>query len=551
MATAEVEPRWLKSVHTHGLDHLGLQIVSITMYGDLLPGLTNVTDRIRYYSLFPWLLHRYATDIGSTSLSKWQEHLRRAEFLLALIGKAHHEGDSEGGEAIVGADQATKTLAQLRESPGKVWKLSEWTALAQAGKKGSYFKNKNGGYGQYYRGTLSDLGIISIVDAPLGIQLNQEAGVKIAEICDAQPGRQELWKAVLDNEVSLKLVEDLGEWLCPCALTTFDEECQFLTELMFGPDRGNGGPTHQRARSLRLLLAFLDQYGGAKEPVSEFRQIAYYGHSEAGEQFVPPSGLAEDLEKWLIYQAGEYVHYSLEHAFLAILAVLKTAEPTDSGLDSFVHRLATEALAASSATLGLGDDAEPWADRLVSDLLEEARSAQTSLAEWSQDPWAESKLVPNPKHSDAQDVLARAFACVLSVLARNQVPAAPFSGFSSLDSSFLRRYSANIASFRAFVLRNGERKAVDVYAEILSNWVIGQHIRVAMRKLRNQIQATFKIAIEEGRYVWIEDFDPTYTSPRLKQAFRFLRDLGLCGGASDGWRITEAGKRRLEGANGE
>lgn len=551
MATAEVEPRWLKSVHTHGLDHLGLQIVSITMYGDLLPGLTNVTDRIRYYSFFPWLLHRYATDVRSASLTKWQEHLRRAEFLLALIGKAHHENDSEGGEAIVGADQATKALVQLRESPSKAWKLSQWTILAQAGEKGSYFKNKNGGYGQYYRGTLSDLGLISIVDKPLGIELNEEAGIKIAEICDAQLGRQEFWQAVVDDEVSLELVKDLGDLLCPCALTSFDEECQFLTELMLGPDHGKGGTTHQRARSLRLSLALLNQYDGAKEPVSEFRQIACYGHSEAGEEFVPPSGLGEDLEKWLIYQAGEYVHYSLEHAFLAILSVLKTAEPTDSGLDGFVHRLATEALAASSATLGLGEDVQPWADRLVSDLLEEARTAQAPLQAWSQDPWAESKLVPNPKDDGSEDVLAMAFACVLSVLARNQVPAAPFAGFDSLDSSFLRRYSANLTSVRDFVIRSGDRKAVDVYAEILSNWVIGQHIRVAMRKLRSQTQATFKVAIEEGRYVWIEDFIPTYTNPRLKQAFRFLRDLGLCGGASDRWRITEPGRQRLEGANGE
>lgn len=551
MATAEIEPRWLKSVHTHGLDHLGLQIVSITMYGDLLPGLTNVTDRIRYYSFFPWLLHRYANDVGSTSVSKWQEHLRRAEFLLALIGKAHHEGDSEGGEAIAGADQATKTLALFRDDPNKGWNLSEWTALAQAGEKDSYFKNKNGGYGQYYRGTLSDLGVISIVDSSLGIQLNQDSGVKIAEICDAQPGRQEFWQAVLDDAVSLELVESLGDLLCPCALTSFEEECQFLAELMFGPDLGSGGTTNQRANTLRLLLAFLDQFDGAKEPVSAFREIAYYGHSETGNKFLPPPTLADDLEHWLIYQAGEYVHYSLEQAFLAILRVLKGTDPTDSGLDGFVHRLATEALAASSESLGLGTNAQPWADRLMADLIEEAQTAQKPIEAWSQDPWAESKLVPNAKDGDAPYLLAKAFACVLSVIARSQLPATPFSGFRSLDSSFLQRYSANVASFRDFVLRNKERKAVDVYAEILSNWVIGQHIRVAMRKLRSQTQATFKIGIEEGRYVWIEDFEPTYTSPRLRQAFRFLRDLGLCGGASDGWGITEAGKHRLEEANGE
>lgn len=551
MAIADIEPQWLKSVHTHGLDHLGVQIVSITIYGDLLPGLTNVTDRIRYYSFFPWLLYRYARDVGSTSLPKWQEHLRRAEFLLALVGKTHHEADLEGGEAIVGADQAVNALKQIRENPNKQWKLSQWTALAQAGKAGSYFKNKNGGYGQYYRGMLSELGLIAIADGPLGINLHQEAGLEVAEICDAQPGRQEFWKAVLADTVSLALVEDLGKALCPCVLTTFEDECQFLTKLMFGPDSGKGGTGDRRVRSLRLLLALLNQFSGLKDPVAEFRLLAYYGHSASGQAFIPPAGLEDDLQKWLIYQAGEYLHYSLEQAFLAVLAVLKGQPREEAGLDGFLNELAVKSLSASSATLGLGADAQPWADRLLGDLLEESKAAQAPLERWGHDPWAESTLIPNPKERTPLDVLARAFASLLSVLARNRVPVIAFAGIESLDASFLRRYSVNFASFREWMFKSSKRKAAEVLAEVLSNWVVGQHLRVAMRKLRYQTQSTFKVAVEEGRYLWIEDFIPTYTSPRLRQAFRFLRDLGLCTGAKGGWKITEAGMQQLGGNDGK
>jgi hypothetical protein len=551
MTITEIEPHWLKSVHTHGLDHLGMQIVSITIYGDLLPGLTNVTDRIRYYSFFPWLLYRYAKDIGSTSLLKWQEHLRRAEFLLALVGKAHHKAEPEGGEAIVGADQAADALKLIRENPSKQWNLSQWTAVAQVGKAGSYFKNKNGGYGQYYRRTLSELGLIAIVDEALGINLHQDAGLALAEICDAQPRRQDFWKAVVDNEVSLALIEDLGKSLCPCTLTGFKEECQFLTTLMFGPDGGKSGTGDRRARSLRLLLAMLDQFGCLKDPVAEFRLLAYYGHSVSGQAFVPPHGLEEVLQKWLTYQAGEYVHYSLEQTFLAVLSVLKTSPREEAGLHGFLRELALKSLSVSSATLGLGADKRPWADRLLGDLLEEARTGQAPLGKWFQDPWAESKLIPNPKEETPSEVLARAFASLLSVLARNRVPVATFAGFESLDTSFLRRYPVNFASFRDWMFKSTKSKATDVYVDILSNWVIGQHLRVAMRKLRYQTQATFKIAVEEGHYIWIEDFVPTYTGPRLRQAFRFIRDLGLCSSAKDGWRITEAGMRQLEGSDGK
>ena len=39
-----------------GIDHLGTLAPCIHVYSLLLPGITNVTERARYYSLYPWLL---------------------------------------------------------------------------------------------------------------------------------------------------------------------------------------------------------------------------------------------------------------------------------------------------------------------------------------------------------------------------------------------------------------------------------------------------------------------------------------------------------------
>jgi len=72
MARSAIEPQWLKSIQIGGLDQLGVQMISITLYGELLPGLTNVTDRVRYYSFYPWVLHKYAKDVRSTSRKAWQ-----------------------------------------------------------------------------------------------------------------------------------------------------------------------------------------------------------------------------------------------------------------------------------------------------------------------------------------------------------------------------------------------------------------------------------------------------------------------------------------------
>ncbi len=48
---------WLKPPpQTTGLDHLAVQTPGIKVYGKLLPGITNVTARTRYYSFYPWLI---------------------------------------------------------------------------------------------------------------------------------------------------------------------------------------------------------------------------------------------------------------------------------------------------------------------------------------------------------------------------------------------------------------------------------------------------------------------------------------------------------------
>ncbi|CAN0583738.1 unnamed protein product, partial [Ectocarpus sp. 12 AP-2014] len=51
-----IQTGWVKPPFQRGgLDHLGAQAPCIQIYGQLLPGITNVTDRARYYSFYPWL----------------------------------------------------------------------------------------------------------------------------------------------------------------------------------------------------------------------------------------------------------------------------------------------------------------------------------------------------------------------------------------------------------------------------------------------------------------------------------------------------------------
>ena len=71
-----------------GRDPLGIQNSSIATYSKLLPGLTNLTRHIRYYSLYCWLLSEYdkLEVAGQISLHQYN-FIRRAE--LAMISTGH------------------------------------------------------------------------------------------------------------------------------------------------------------------------------------------------------------------------------------------------------------------------------------------------------------------------------------------------------------------------------------------------------------------------------------------------------------------------------
>ena len=53
-------PEWTEYQKKNGLDPLGMQNSSVNLYQTFLPGISNVTLRMRYYGLYAWLSRSYA-----------------------------------------------------------------------------------------------------------------------------------------------------------------------------------------------------------------------------------------------------------------------------------------------------------------------------------------------------------------------------------------------------------------------------------------------------------------------------------------------------------
>lgn len=149
---------WLKppSAST-GIDHLGTQAPCGMIYGQLLPGITNVTDRARYYSLYPWLVWSYDQRYSKDNPAHFVEHFRRADCLFTLIAERHSQvgdqDDERHGIAMVGRNKLITALTRLRA--GVSLRLSQYATTADSVDR--YFVNRLGGLSQYYAGTLANL----------------------------------------------------------------------------------------------------------------------------------------------------------------------------------------------------------------------------------------------------------------------------------------------------------------------------------------------------------------------------------------------------------
>lgn len=86
----DIATTWVRAPESKtGLDHLSAQAPCISIYAQLLPGITNVTDRARYYSLYPWLIWSFDKRFLEADANEFEQIFRRADCLLTLIAERH------------------------------------------------------------------------------------------------------------------------------------------------------------------------------------------------------------------------------------------------------------------------------------------------------------------------------------------------------------------------------------------------------------------------------------------------------------------------------
>jgi len=518
-------PEWTTKAEKRGLDPLGMQTTSVALYQQLMPGISNVTLRMRYYGFYAWLAQRYAMDVGDTSVERWCIYLRRAEALYALI--AVHAGGERG---VAGVDWATGALAQ----PGAEIVFHEATDRKEGQKQ--YLKQKFGAFGAAYGSQLDVIKVLEFVpghDVPVP---TQGAGSKLAEAFALAIGACAgvFLAATKAGAVQRNTLDSLTA-MAPSRISMVGPERELYEALLFGSPHAQEARATSRSQTLRLVLRVAKGQGSAVR-IDQVRWALYASQCMS----VSPFGAldaAEDRQRfaWAVYQANDLLHVGYETVLKLALDILGAA-PSGIPFEALVKRTVGRLISALSS-----HQAKTW-EELVSSLevavdpsLERDTKSEFALHKAAMRSSRPEVLTSDDSARSAMLLLATLYKRFISLLDRiaQELPVLA-------QGDFLRSLVTELRFFET----HSTEPLESLLTRLVQQRVLDRHLWVAIQKFRGQGDYTFLLEGDDGRVRLRQKDGPVLTTPRLASAIAFLEDIHLLGESGP----TPAGLRAIETA---
>ncbi|MEX0980497.1 MAG: hypothetical protein WD577_11990 [Bacteroidales bacterium] len=511
------QPFWAEnSGFMTGRDPLGIQNSSITLYAALLPGLTNLTLRLRYYGLYCWLLKEYGKldlDSEKKTLQHHYNFIRRAELTIAfmMLNK-----DPEI-TSIVGRDFAERHLEEFREKGS--FRISEGADKHKSTKKGTvYWDYTSGALGQYYAGSLISLDLIETSNK---FFLVREKGVKLAKA----------FKSNISSQASITFLEVLRTGnLNYSDLGIFDDfainnipqdstEWQFYKSILLENDgqktktSDNKVPSN-RKETISLFLKFITTTDKDWFPEEQYQKVR-------------TGDLISDASfGWYYYYINEANHFCIETLFWGMLVEL---EGRSLPINQFISDMAnsiTKELKLLYPQINEYDTLNDATNELPVPSLPEALDQLEGLTK-----------------SPRQAFRAMGFALGLFLEIFNLS-----KEFRDRIKDFENKYylvfqKGHINEFFRDYIDNHLELSLADYTELLIKKIINDHIATAYRKMGNGESNLVKFVIEDGMVGHIQTMTPRFTTPRLRTLQNFLTDLGFISSSA---AITDSGRKLIK-----
>jgi hypothetical protein len=509
-----------------------------------MPGITNVTDRARYYSLYTWLIWSFNARHADSDVEQFVRLFRRSDFLLTLIAERHgqqtDEPDFLHGASMAGRAQLEVAFARLKES--RIIKLDEFATREKVATR--YFKAKLGGLGQYYLGTLVDLCVLDSGKRDW-VEYSSELGRPLAEAVNAVTKPDLFWRVVNSGNVSAAELDALSAF-CPCGLKHGTMEHALLEEL-FLADREEYEEGKQRKSSITMLLHLatdLERIDGVDFDVATFRSAIYTGHLLGGVTWSLPNSLVETRAWWGIYQLNEL----LSLASLSLLgSSLSELESNQTQGDTSFRTVEELADYIATGPIGRGI-VKAVGTNSYAQYMANHRSGAPALTDWEnakhEMQLCETLLSPHRHGHGSEELFATAFEVLSLVVMRLESMANPYDGLISGEE--LQQYPINLHSLKGRATA-WERVTIKEVLRDIVQWVLVTHLSVSLRKLRQTGRSTFRFRQGELGLELTDDVpQPTRTTPRFNTTAQMLMDLGAlratAGARRGAMRVTPLGR---------
>lgn len=514
---------WAKSGNfTRGRDPLGIQNSSIAVYSTLLPGMTNLTLRLRYYGFYLWLLDKYHQLPESDGFK--QNHMgqytfiRRAELILAYLMKNKFPNE----QSVIGSNFAESKIRQEKEIG--YYDIQLGADKTKTTVKGSvYWDYTSGALGQYYAGSLINMGLINIKEnffertEEKGKELSEAYGASISQNCS-----QLLLKRINEGKLYSNDFEILKDIALNQNLVNTPEG-DFYIKMLLNSD-GEKSKTaldyvsEQRKESIQLFLGII-QKSKERKIWENMPQYSYHLCVSSKKEEV-----SEATYGWYYYYLNEITHHSLETVFWGLLVEMEFG---NYSLQQFLKEI-TEKVIQNFKLKNI----------VLKDYIEQLNVQPSSISDNL------DNISDAVKKKFSIDGICYGITTLLHLFKDNIPNSKDISDYAV--NHFLNTKNGNVIDVFERYVRNNKELEFKEFVKKVIHTILNEHIAVAYKKMGDGEKNLLKFLIEDNYLVHIETMEPNFTSPRLKTLFNFTRDLDL---VNEEQKLTVVGETILEHLN--
>ncbi|HKN71469.1 MAG TPA: hypothetical protein VJX30_10580 [Terriglobales bacterium] len=516
-----------------GVYPLGLEAVGSYIVGHyLLPGITDATRHIRYYSFFSWVFWTFFQELRRQGRTTY----KRDEFFnwLVRLENVLRAATLDTDRKFIGLIGRSKALTLEDAKNGKLRIDQEVAAsgFVPAAYSASFAALHCG----QYNGKRAHL-------TPRGEALGLAFNAQFA----GQNGKADVLRPVLSksSHISVKTIKDIEDEIRIRPVSPDENEHPLLMDMLLSiasePD-GNENELHlARSRTLGLILEMIDYGNGTIAEPDDFHRIFACGRLKGHPKFSPSSEFARECEIWKRYQERQFQKLGLYGLWHEILDFLSTRPRQTAPTSEIVTHMLTHYERSSFLKSWVGESSlsksVAKADRNILDHVGD--HSKLGAAAWS---------VNEHLHSAASVADRVGSSVVLLLMAPhfwsdspNDLPHRQLHNLGGRTRLCLSIFADDVHS------RQNDTMAQFLFW-VIESCVLAQSSRIALDKLARGDFRFFVMRDESGyRLIKAQDRKQSlsFDASRLFGAISLLRSLCLIR-EDEGLRLTSSGRNTLK-----